>query len=366
MKYNLWREFRNYYREVDKALFFSVVAMLGFSIINIYGIDGAQSPFLLRQVIYSLGGIGIMVAVSLFDYRYLKNNSAPALILMGIALVLLLLTFTSQSIRGTNAWIIVGGFTLEPSELAKIALIIVLAKYFSQRHIHINQFRHVVISGFYFGLPMGIVLNQPDLGSGIILTAIWLGMLLAAGINKRHLFALAIAGVLVSYFAWLFLLAPYQKARIATFINPEADPRGTGYNLIQSKIAIGSGFWFGNGIGKGSQSRLGFLPEPHNDFVFAAAVEQFGFIGAGGILGLMFFIAYKILDIGSRASNNFGRLFSIGMAIFIFAHVFVSASVNTGIMPVTGIPFSLLSYGGSHMLAIMAGLGLLQSIKRYG
>lgn len=360
------RKIRVYFQEIDKTLFFSVSAMLLFSLINIYGILGSENQFFIRHLIYTFVGLFVMIFISLFDYRYLKNYSSPSLVLYLVSIVLLILTFFSRSVRGTNAWIIVGGFTFEPSEIAKLILIILMAKYFSQRHVHINNLRNILVSGLYFAIPMAIVMNQPDLGSGIILTAIWVGMLLAVGINKKHLFVLILMGVVASYVAWLFLLQPYQKDRIMTFINPGSDPRGSGYNIIQSKIAIGSGFWLGSGVGNGSQSKLGFLPEPHNDFAFSSAIEQFGFLGGFGILGLIFMIVWRILNIGSRSVNNFGKLFAIGMSIFIFSHAFVSASVNTGLMPVTGIPFSLLSYGGSHLIAIMIGIGILQSIKRYG
>src|SRR3989338_914491 len=163
-------------------------------------------------------------------------------------------------------------------------LIVLMAKYFSQRHVHINDLRHIIAIGIYFSLPFAIIFLQPDLGSSIIFLAIWLGMLMAAGINKRHFFLIIFAGGLIGYSAWLFALQPYQKTRITAFLDPYNDPRGSGYNIIQSKIAIGSGYFFGNGLGDGSQSNLGFLPEPHNDFAFAAFTEQLGFIGISAVM----------------------------------------------------------------------------------
>lgn len=245
-------------------------------------------------------------------------------------------------------------------------LIVLMAKYFSQRHVHINDFRHIVVAGIYFSLPFAIIFLQPDLGSSIIFLAIWLGMLMAAGINKRHLFLLVSVGVLVGYTAWLFALQPYQKTRITSFLDPYNDPKGSGYNIIQSKIAIGSGYFFGNGFGQGSQSKHGFLPEPHNDFAFAAFTEQFGLMGISAVMVMVLIIISRILYIGSRVISNFGKLFSIGLAVFIGSHVFISAGVNIGLLPVTGLSFSFLSYGGSHLLSLMVGLGILQSIKRYG
>ena len=189
---------------------------------------------------------------------------------------------------------------------------------------------------------------------------------MAIGISKRHLFLLVILAIVISFGSWMFVLKPYQKDRLLTFVNPSNDPRGSGYNLIQSKIAIGSGYWFGNGLGKGSQATLGFLPESHNDFVFAATAEQFGFVGIGLVMAAILFIIYRILAIGRAVASNFGKIFSIGMAVFIFSHALIGASVNIGLMPVTGIPFPFLSYGGSYLISIMSGLGIVQSIKRYG
>ena len=347
------------------VLFATVVAVSLFSIINLYGITGSNS-FLFKQIVFVGIGIAIMLVASFFNYRYLKNYSFPVLFLYLVSIVLLSLTFYSRSVRGINAWIVLGNFTFEPAELAKLMLIVLMAKYFSQRHIHINEFKHVLISGLYYLVPVLIILAQPDLGSAIIFSLIWTSMLVVAGINKRNFFVLIILAVIVSYGSWMFVLKPYQKDRLMTFVNPNNDPRASGYNLIQSKIAIGSGYWFGKGLGKGSQATLGFLPEPHNDFIFAATAEQFGFVGITLVVGVILFIVYRILMIGRLAVSNFGRLFSIGMAVFIFSHALIGASVNIGLMPVTGIPFPFLSYGGSYLISLMSGLGVLQSIKRYG
>ena len=356
---------RNYFKEIDLPLFAAIAATSLFSTLNMYGIDGF-GPFFTKQIIFVVIGLGIMILLSFFNYRYLKNYSLPVLFFYFVSIALLLLTFYSRSVRGVNAWIVLGQFTFEPAELAKLMLIVLMAKYFSQRHVHINQFRHVLISGIYYGIPVLIILAQPDLGSAIIFSLIWISILTAIGINKKHFFLLIVLAVIASYGSWMFVLKPYQKDRLLTFVNPYNDPRGSGYNLIQSKIAIGSGYWFGNGLGKGSQATLGFLPESHNDFVLAATAEQFGFVGVGLVMAVILFIVYRILGIGRAVISNFGKIFSIGMAVFILSHAIIGASVNIGLMPVTGIPFPFLSYGGSYLISIMSGFGILQSIKRYG
>jgi len=362
---NFIKKISSYFKEVDLPLFATIVAISLFSILNLYGIDGF-GPIFTKQIIFVIIGLAAMALLSSFNYRYLKNYSFPVLILYFLSIFLLLLTFYSRSVRGVNAWIVLGQFTLEPVELAKLMLIVLMAKYFSQRHVHINQFRHVLIPGIYYGIPVLIILAQPDLGSAIIFSLIWISILAAVGINKRHFFLLVVLGVIVSYGSWMFVLKPYQKDRLMTFVNPANDPRGSGYNLIQSKIAIGSGYWLGSGLGKGSQTTLKFLPESHNDFVFAATAEQFGFAGITLISGALLFIVYRILAIGRATTSNFGKIFAIGMAVLIFSHTLIGASVNIGLMPVTGIPFPFLSYGGSYLISIMSGLGILQSIRRYG
>lgn len=357
---------RKYFSEIDIPLFATVVAISLLGLVNLLGVAGTDSLLFKKQLIFIAIGLSVMILFSFFNYRYLKNSSLLVLGFYFVSAFLLLLTFYSQSVRGVNSWIILGSLTFEPVELAKLMLVILMAKYFSQRHVHINDFRYIVVAGIYFSLPFIIIFLQPDLGSSIIFLAIWLGMLMAAGTNKRHLFLIISIGVLAGYSAWLFALQPYQKTRITAFLNPYNDPKGSGYNIIQSKVAIGSGYFFGNGLGEGSQSNYGFLPEPHNDFAFAAFAEQFGLIGISVIMAMVLAIISRVLYVGSRTTSNFSKLFSVGLAVFIGSHVFISAGVNIGLLPVTGLPFSFLSYGGSHLLSLMAGLGILQSIKRYG
>lgn len=357
---------KTYFREIDLPLLNTVFLLAILGVLNMYKLTDSGNNLFYKQLFFFCMGFGVMIALSFFNYRYLKNYSVVVLILYILSILLLLLTFYSRSIRGTNSWIVFGQFTFEPAELTKLCMIILMAKYFSQKHVHIYQLRHIVASAIYFIIPAIIMINQPDLGSTIILGLIWASLLFAAGISKKQILILLLIGIVIASTAWFFILKPYQKTRIISFFNQSEDPRGAGYNLIQSKIAIGSGFWFGNGFSKSSQATLGFLPEPHNDFIFAAFIERFGFIGASVLLGLILFLMYRIFFIGSQTTSNFGRLFAIGISVFIFSHVFVSAGVNIGLLPVTGLPFSFMSSGGSHLVSVMAGLGILQSIKRYG
>lgn len=353
-----------YFREIDLPLLVTVVLISALSLLNMYGLAG-KGPLFWKQASLMLIGFSTMILLSFFNYRYLKNYSVPVLILYFISLVLLGLTFYSRTVRGTNSWIVFGNLTFEPAELTKLFLIILLAKYFSQKHIHIYKFSHILASGVYFIIPAVLIINQPDLGSAIILSFLWGSFLIAAGINRKHFLVLSLITVATVISAWGLMLKPYQKTRILSFIDQGKDPLGSGYNLIQSKIAIGSASWFGNGLGNGSQANLGFLPEIHNDFIFAAFTEQFGFIGSLALIAVFLFLVYRIILIGLTTISNFSKLFSIGLSVFIFSHVFVSIGVNVGLLPITGLPFPFLSSGGSNLISIMAGLGILQSIKRY-
>lgn len=350
---------------IDLYLVAGVAAIGCIAALNLYGIGGADHTLFRRQVVLVVAGLVIMVVISLVNYRYLKNHSLPVLVLYGISLVLLMSTLFFSEIRNIRAWIVVGGQQFEPSELMKLGLIILLAKYFSQRHVHIKQFRHIIVSGIYCALPALVVLQQPDLGSTVILIVVWLVMLLSVGIRMRHLFLLSVVGLIGAYLAWIWALAPYQQDRILAFIDPYQDPTGYGYHIIQSQTAIGSGGLFGRGLGQGSQAMLGFLPEPYNDFAFASFVEQFGLIGATGAIAIIVFIVWRVVRIGRNSSNNFARLFCVGVATVIFAHTTVSIAVNTGLLPITGIPMTFMSYGGSHLISVMLALGVVQNIKRY-
>lgn len=356
---------RSWISPLDAPLTMALLAIGVLSIVSMAGIVGTESAFFTRHVLFWGLGMSVMVLLSWINWRYLKNHSAPVLMVYGACVVLLLLALLFPAVRGSSAWIALGPLTFEPSELMKVALVVLMAKYLSQRHIYLHDVRYIIGAGVYIAIPLGLILLQPDLGSGVILASAWFIMLLAAGIRKDHLFLFSALMAIGAYAAWLFVLAPYQKERILAFVNPYADPQGYGYNIIQSKIALGSGGLLGKGWGEGTQATLGFLPEAHNDFVFSAIGEQFGLIGLLILLTLISIVLLRILNIGERAQHNFVRLFTVGFVAVIGMHVFIGAGVNVGLLPVTGIPLTFLSYGGSHMLSMMIGLGLVQSMKRY-
>ncbi len=350
-------------RRFDWPLFFIFLVLTGVGLLTIFGIGASARSFFERQFWFLVMASGLIFFVSLWDYRILKNYSLASMVLYGLTIVLLFISLKSSAVRGTSAWIALGSLRVEPSEFAKLAVIILLAKYFSQKHVEIYKAHHIIVSGFYVGLPAFMVLMQPDLGSAFIFFAIWLSMLLAAGIKRRHLVIILLASVVLSSVAWSGFLAPYQKSRISSFLNPYVNPRGEGYSIIQSRIAVGSGMFWGNGFGKGTQAGFGYLPEAHTDFAFASFAEQFGFLGVAGLFSLLTLFLFRVGKIGFGTRNNFAKLFSIGLIAFIFSHVIINAGMNMGLLPITGLPFPFLSYGGSFLITLSLGLGLLESIK---
>jgi rod shape determining protein RodA len=231
--------------------------------------------------------------------------------------------------------------------------------------VEIKDIKHIFISGFYALVPFVLVLLQPDFGSAMIIFFIWFGMVLVSGISKKHLLLVFGAGVIIFGLMWMFVFADYQKARISNFLNPLADIHGSGYNVFQSTIAVGSGQITGKGLGFGTQSRLKFLPEPQSDFIFAAFAEEWGFVGAMLLLILYTLVIWRILSTAAVGASNFEILFGMGIAIYFMSHILVNVGMNLGVLPVTGIPLPFMSYGGSHLITEFAGLGILMSMRRY-
>ncbi len=350
-------------KKFDLVLTGIVVAILSLGLATFYAMGPSAHGVLIRHGIFVVVGIGVMFGVSMIDYRIFKNSSRPAIMLYILAVILLGVALASREIRGSSAWLTLGGFQFEPSEFAKLALLILLAKYFSQKHIEIYRAHHILVSGAYVALPLVLTLLQPDLGSVIVYVALWVGILLFAGIKRKHLLAIGMLGVVLASFGWFLVLKPYQKTRILSFVHPYLDARGSGYNTIQSRTTFGSGRWLGTFFTNQSDTIPVLVPEPYTDFTFAAFAQKFGFIGVMAMGILFALLIMRIGAIGLRADNNFAKLFALGFMTLILAHITINGGMNVGILPITGIPFPLLSHGGSHLVTLMAGLGILQSIR---
>ncbi len=338
------------------------IMLAGLFTVNTF--DGQGDRF-IKQGLFVLLSLGVFFLFSSFDYRFLRRSDIVSY-LYGGSLVLLVLLFPfGQTIKGARSWFDLGLISFQPSDVAKIILIIVLAKYFTRRHVEIAQFKHIVVSGVYAFIPFALVLLQPDFGNAMVIFFIWLGMVFVSGISKKHVAIVFGIGAVAVLLMWTFVFAQYQKDRIANFFNPLADVRGSGYNANQALIAVGSGQIVGKGLGYGTQSRLNFLPEYQTDFVFAAFAEEWGFLG---VLVLMISIALLVAQLLRAAllgATNFETLFALGVAIYFGIHFVVNIGMNMGVMPVTGITLPFMSYGGSHLLVECAALGMVIGMSRY-
>ncbi|MBI4160543.1 MAG: rod shape-determining protein RodA [Candidatus Yanofskybacteria bacterium] len=355
--------FWQHLKKIDWLLWAITALIVVLGMVSFSGISSKSHEFVERQIFFLIAGVAVMIATSFFDYRIFKNFTAASMAIYILTVLLLFVALGSREIRGVSSWVIIGGVTFAPSEFAKLGILILLAKYFSQKHVEIYRTPHILASGAYVLLPAILTLKQPDLGSTLVFLAIWLGILLFAGIKRKHMLTIIMAGVVVASMAWAFALKPYQKNRITSFIDPYLDPRGTSYNLLQAQTAIGSGRLFGEIFGPAESQSPTLVPEPYNDFAFAVFAKKFGFIGIAGLFALIILLAIKISRIAYRTNNNFAKLFSLGFLTLIFTHIFINAGMNLGLMPITGIPFSFLSYGGSHLITLMIGLGIIQNIR---
>lgn len=357
-------------KEIDWVLVFSVLAMVFLGILTIKPFGDplinveATNYFFVRQIIWVLLGIFIFILSLLINWNFLKTNSIFLfLIYLFILISLFILIFAVDSIRGAKSWYRVYSLSIEPVELMKLVLILVLAKYFSKRHVEIARAWHIFISGAYAFLPAWLVFMHSDFGSAAILGAIWLGMGLCGGIKFKHLLFIFLSGAVLFGFLWGFFLAPYQKTRISSFLSPQSDARGSGYHALQSEIAVGSGGAFGRGIGFGTQSRLEFLPENETDFIFASFAEEWGFVGV--VILFLFFgiVLWRILRAGIYSESNFEKLYSAGLSIFLFSQIAVHVGMNIRLLPITGLGLPFMSYGGSSIISLFMALGILQSFN---
>ncbi len=354
-----------HFARYDWLLTGAVFLLIGIGLISLFSLSGVSPfPFFERQLVWVGIGIGLLAASSFIDFRLFRTQSMAVILFYLVSILLLAAVLVAGThVRGIKAWLQFGGVAIQPVELAKLALVILLAKFFSKRHIEIYRARHIFVSGLYLALPVLLVLAQPDPGSAVVLIAVWVAVILFSGMKPRHFLLLLLVGIVCAGLAWQVALAPYQKARITSFLDPYRDPQGAGYQMIQSMIAVGSGRIWGKGLGYGSQSHLHFLPEPHADFIFAAYAEEWGFVGTVILLGLLGVLLWRIIQIGLSAQDNFSRLYTLGFAALIFIQAFIHIGMNMGVLPITGITLPFVSYGGSSLVTLMIGIGIVQNIK---
>lgn len=340
----------------------ALLVVLGVLVLYSLGIKAKQVSNQLdtsRQLIYAVVGLILMIVAARNDYKILRSYS-------GILYVFMILTLLAVEIfgatrLGATRWIAIGPFQFQPSEVAKLILVVVLAKMYAQNYDYSDQIRFMFRSLAYTLPAIILVLIQPDLGTAIVLASIWLVMTFSTKVKKRYLVGM-IAVLLISIPIIYPRLQSYQRQRIDTFLNPAADPSGTGYNVSQAIIAVGSGGVFGQGLGSGSQSQGNFLPSSHTDFVFAVLAEKLGFVGALVCILLFVAVISRIVIDGSKSADRFGSLLCIGIATMFIVHVVVNIGMNLGIMPVTGIPLPFISAGGTSMMVSLISIGIVQSV----
>lgn len=352
------------FRYIDWILLGATLPIIGAGLTSMYSLSG-ENAFFERQLIWIPIALLACFAAASFDTRIFRKSTVILTLYGGISALLLMLFLVGSVFQGAQSWLDLGIFVVQPADPMKLVLILLLAKYFSRRHVEIAHWKHVIISGVYAVIPFTLVLLQPDFGSAIILGAIWFGMTVVSGLSKKHLFIVLAAGVLALGVLWMFVFAPYQKQRILTFINPLLDIRGAGYNAYQSTIAVGSGQLWGKGVGYGTQSRLKFLPEHQTDFIFASFAEEWGFVGVMLLLLCFGIIIWRILRMALLGATNFETLYAMGFAIFLMTQFTVHVGMNIGLLPVTGQTLPFMSYGGSHLVTEFVGLGILFAMQRY-
>ncbi len=349
----------------DLVLLLTVCAVAGIGIANLFSATAnwhmGGTPLYVKQLLWLSGGLFLALLVCCFDYRHLEHFAIHGYIIsIGLLVFVLLLGKTSM---GATRWINLGFFNLQPSEVIKIIIILMLARCFG-RTAHPLGFSLAELwqPALLVLVPVALILKQPDLGTALMVIFIAGSMLLFAGLQRKTLFGLSLMGMLAAVGGW-FGLHEYQKQRILTFLNPEADPLGSGYHIIQSKIAVGSGGFTGKGFLQGTQSQLSFLPERHTDFAFSVFAEEWGFSGSAVLLFCYMFLIIWGIYIARRASDRFGMFLAIGVTAMIFWHIVVNLGMVIGLLPVVGVPLPLFSYGGTSMVTTMIGVGLLMSVS---
>jgi len=352
-------------RRLDWGLITPVILLVGFGLAGIWSACVAKNDLgnFYKQIIFFAIGFILMVILSFFDYRVLKNNSFLILTLYGICLLLLLgLYFFAPEIRGTRGWYKIGFLSLDPIEITKIIMVILLAKYFSMRHVEMYKIRHIIFSGLYVLIPAVLIFMKPDMGGTSVLLLTWLGILLISGIKLRHFLILSLCFLIVAVIAWNFILADYQKQRITSFLFPY-DYLGASWSQNQAKISIGSGKILGEGLARGSQVQYGFLPEPHTDFIFSVLAQEWGLVGVIALFVVYGSLVWRVLRISIESPSNFPRLFASGYVVILITQFFINIGMNLSFVPVVGIYLPFISYGGSGLIGNFIFLGILQSIK---
>ncbi len=353
-------------KNIDYTLVFAIVALLCISIVIVssatHAPDSGDYGLVKRQIAWAIISLGVAFMVITVDYNTLGNFAY--IIYIGSIVFLLLVKIPGIGVvrGGARSWIDLGVSSIQPSEFAKIGVIISFAKFLETREEKLGSIKEIILPLLFVGLPLGLVLVEPDLGGALVFMAIFIGMVYAAGISYRLILWGIVACIAAIPPAWLFLFEEHQKTRLLVFLNPGIDPLGGGYHVIQSMIAVGSGRLLGKGLYNGTQNKLDFLPAQHTDFIFSVLGEEFGFVGALVVIFLLFLLLFRILDTARQAKDRFGALMVIGVLSMFTFQILENIGMTIGIMPITGLTLPFVSYGGSSLLANMIAVGLVINV----
>lgn len=347
---------------IDIPLLLGIIAVMVFGLVVMYSASGQNMAMMERQAMRMLLALGVMLALAQISPRTYEAF-APFLFVVGIGLLIGVLFF-GESSKGAQRWLNLGFVRFQPSELIKLAVPLMVARFIGKRALP-PSFKTLIVSLIMVCLPTVLIAKQPDLGTSILIAASGIFVIFLAGLSWRYILSAALAVGAFAPVLWFFLMREYQKVRVRTLFNPESDPLGAGYHIIQSKIAIGSGGITGKGWLQGTQSQLEFLPERHTDFIFAVIAEEWGMFGILCLLTLYLFIIGRGLFLASQSQTAFGRMMAGSVMLSFFVYIFVNIGMVSGILPVVGVPLPLISYGGTSMVTLMAGFGILMSIHTH-
>lgn len=363
---------KSFFQKIDWTFVMLILGLNILGLVNVYSathgpLDKNVAGLFVNQLLWLGIGWTMFLVLTIFDYNFL--NRIAYLVYFANLMALLYVTFFGKVALGAQRWINLGFFHYQPSETMKLAMVVVLARILSRYSVHGKGlgFRELFIPLVMLALPFGLVMEQPDLGTSMMIVAVSVSMIIFCKVRKSIIVGALVAMAIALPIAWKYVLHDYQRNRVLTFLSPNNDPRGTGYNSIQSRIAVGSGQFFGKGYRNGTQSQLEFLPERHTDFIFSVLSEEWGFVGSILTLGIFCGLFYTIVRIASGARDKYGALLCIGVLCYVFWHMFVNIGMVIGLLPIVGVPLPLVSYGGSSMLTTMTGMGIISSVayRRY-
>ena len=351
-------------KNLDFSLILLPIILSAFGLATVFSL-GAENALFYKQLILQIAGLFLCVGILFLDFRFLREGHYTFIFYIFAILLLLLLVVLGATVNNAQSWFRFWGISLQPVELAKLSLIFILAKFFYKRHIEVSYMPTLFFSFIYAAIIFALTIMQPDLGSALVVLSIWGIIVFVSGIPKKYILGIISAVALIGFISWNFLFQDFQKERIYSFIDPTRDIRGSGYNVYQSMIAVGSGGLWGKGINFGSQSKLSFLPEYETDFIFAAFAEEWGYIGTVFCILIYLILIFRIIQAGSKMESNFETLFCVGVAGYFIVHTGVNIGMNIGLLPVTGIPLPFMSAGGTHVLVEWTMLGLIVSMSKH-